>query len=221
MNYVISIIKPEALDTMTSLCTQLRLPLTMVLRGRGTAVQSMLDLLGIESNEKRVVMTVASSEKTAELITLQKRYMHIGVPEHGIVIAVPVKSVGGGKTLAFLNGEHKAAAQPPELNFAYELIMVICNEGSTDTVMNAARSAGARGGTVLHAKGTGAADAPKFYNISIAQEKELVLIVSAAHQKGEIMRAILQKAGPDTKAGAITFSLPVSEVAGFGILEQA
>ena len=47
-----------------------------------------------------------------------------------------------------------------------------------------------------------------------------MLIVSAAHQKGEIMRAILQKAGPDTKAGAITFSLPVSEVAGFSILEQ-
>lgn len=220
MNYVISIIKPNALDTMTSLCAQLSLPLTLVLRGRGTAVQSMLDLLGIESNEKRIVITIADSDKTAELISLEKRHLHIGVPDHGIVIAVPVKSVGGGKTLAFLNGENRVSKQVPELNYAYELIVAICNEGCTDTVMNAARAVGARGGTVLHAKGTGTANSPKFYNISIAQEKELVLIVSTATQKSEIMRSILQTAGPDTKAGTITFSLPISEVAGFGLLEE-
>ena len=31
------------------------------------------------------------------------------------------------------------------------------------------------------------------------------------------MKAIIEKAGPDTKAGAIAFSLPVTEIAGFGI----
>ena len=84
----------------------------------------------------------------------------------------------------------------------------------------AAGAAGARGGTVLHGKGTGAKDAPKFYNISIAEEKELVLIVAAADQKSEIMREILHKAGPGTAAGAIVFSLPTTEVAGFGLLEE-
>ncbi len=220
MNYVISIIKPEALDLLTELCSELALPLTLVLHGRGTAAESMLDLLGIESNEKRVVLTVASAEKTKALIAAMKRFLHIGVPEHGIVIAVPVKSVGGGKTVAFLNGENRIAQGAPSLNYAYELIVAIAREGSTDQVMNAARSAGARGGTVLHGKGTGAKEAPKFYNISIAEEKELVLIVAAAEQKKEIMKAILQKAGPDTKAGTIVFSLPVSAVAGFGLLEE-
>ncbi len=56
-----------------------------------------------------------------------------------------------------------------------------------------------------------------FYKVSIASEKEVILIVSAASQKAAIMKAIIEQAGPDTKAGAITFSLPVSEVAGFGI----
>ena len=87
-------------------------------------------------------------------------------------------------------------------------------------MMNAARAAGARGGTVLHGKGTGAKGAPKFYNISIAAEKEVILIVSAAGQKAEIMRSILRKAGPDSDAGAIVFSLPASAVAGFGLLEE-
>ena len=122
--------------------------------------------------------------------------------------------------MAYLNGDSKLEKHAPTLNYAYELIVAIASEGSTDMVMNAARAAGARGGTVLHGKGTGAKDAPKFYNISIAEEKELVLIVAAADQKSEIMREILHKAGPGTAAGAIVFSLPTTEVAGFGLLEE-
>ena len=73
MNYVISIIAPERLEILTDLCEGLGLPLTVTLHGRGTAVQSMLDLLGIESNERRVVLTIADAEKTAALIAAQKR----------------------------------------------------------------------------------------------------------------------------------------------------
>lgn len=220
MNYVISIIKPEALDTLTEICEELSLPLSVSLHGEGTAIPSMRDLLGIDSNEKRIVLTPANEEKTAQLIAAQKRYLHLGVPGHGFVIAVPIKSVGGGKAVAYLNGDGKNAKYTPAINYAYELIVAISNEGSTDLVMNAARAAGARGGTVLHGKGTGAKDAAKFYNISIADEKEVILIVSAAEQKAEIMRAILEKAGPGSKAGTIVFSLPTTAVAGFGVLEQ-
>lgn len=60
--------------------------------------------------------------------------------------------------MAFLNGEQQIAKYTPELNYAYELITVIANEGRSDLVMNAARSAGAKGGTVLHGKSTGAKD---------------------------------------------------------------
>lgn len=220
MNYVISIINPDSLDLLSAICEELSLPLSVILHGRGTAVQSMLDLLGIESTEKRVVLSIANEEKTKALFTAEKHRLHIGVPGHGIVIAVPVKSIGGGKAVAYLNGDSKLEKHAPTLNYAYELIVAIASEGSTDMVMNAARAAGARGGTVLHGKGTGAKDAPKFYNISIAEEKELVLIVAAADQKSEIMREILHKAGPGTAAGAIVFSMPTTEVAGFGLLEE-
>ena len=87
-----------------------------------------------------------------------------------------------------------------------------------DALRSAARAAGARGGTTLHGKGTGEKD-PKFYNITLAEEKEVVLIVASAEQKSEIMASVIQKAGPDTEAGTIVFSLPTTEVAGFGILE--
>lgn len=216
MNYVISIVNPQSLDTLVEIHNELALPLTVTLHGRGTAVQSMLDLLGIESNEKRVVLSFANKEKTKKLIEMQKRHLHIGVPGHGIVIAIPIKSIGGGNAVAYLNGENKNAKYTPKSSYAHELIIAIANEGSTDMVMNAARAAGARGGTVLHAKGTGAKEAQKFYNVSIADEKELILIVASASQKSDIMSSILHKAGPDSSAGAIVFSLPATEIAGFG-----
>jgi hypothetical protein len=85
--------------------------------------------------------------------------------------------------------------------------------------MDAARAAGARGGTVLHGKGTGSKDAEKFLNVSIASEKEVVMIVAKATEKAAIMKSIVTEAGPGTEAGAVVMSLPVSEVAGFGLLD--
>ena len=96
----------------------------------------------------------------------------------------------------------------------YELIVAIYEKGYTDMVMDAAREAGARGGTAIKAKGT-AAGAEKFFGLSLAVEKEVVLIVASQDKKKEIMKAIMQNAGVETKAHALVFSLPVSETAGF------
>lgn len=122
--------------------------------------------------------------------------------------------------MAFLTGNNPPDGAVPEMKFDHELIMAIINEGHTDTVMDAARSAGAAGGTVLHAKGTGAKQAEKFLGVSIAQEKELIIIVSKASEKAKIMKAIAESCGPGTPSGAISFSLPISAVAGLRVLED-
>lgn len=100
------------------------------------------------------------------------------------------------------------------MEFEHELIIVILNEGYSDTVMDAARAAGAGGGTVLHAKGTGSSRGEQFFGVRLADEKDMVYIISYKDEKAAIMQAISQQAGPGTKAGAICFSLPVSAVAG-------
>lgn len=221
MNYLISVVNPGAMDRVCEIAAALDLPQTVTLLGHGTAVQSMLDLLGIESTEKRVIMTVANPEKTRKFIKEMRRQVYIGIPGHGIIMAVPIKSVGGGKTLAYLNnGEQQPACYTPELSDRYELIVIVANEGRTDQVMNAARAAGATGGTVLHGKGTGSQN-KKFYNVSIAAEKEVILMVAPSDRKAAIMQSVLHHAGPDSDAGAVLFSLPVSEVAGFGLMDEA
>lgn len=80
-------------------------------------------------------------------------------------------------------------------NTEHELIVVISQQGYTDVIMDAARGAGAYGGTVIHAKGTAGEVANKFMGVTIADEKEIVYIVSKANEKNAIMKAIMEQAG--------------------------
>ncbi len=221
MNYIITVINPDALKKMSEICNRVNMPMNIALHGRGTAVESMRDLLGIESTEKWIIFSIASEEKTREFMKELKRTLYIGVPGHGISMAVPIKSVGGGKVLAYLNDGQQDARYTPDFNFSYELIVAIANEGRTDTVMNAARAGGAMGGTVLHGKGTTSPEAEKFFGVSIAKEKEVILIVAPSDRKADIMRSIMTKAGVESEAGTVVFSLPVNNVAGFGMFDEA
>lgn len=220
MNYVISIFRPEMADELAKICSELQIPLNMLLMGRGTAVKSMLELMGMENNEKRIAISLCNTYKTRELIKAEKRRMYLDAPGFGIAVAVPVKSIGGGKTVEYLRKEENGGKYKPEFYPDYELVTVIANEGRADMVMDAAREAGATGGTVLHGKGTGDSGRDDFMNVSIAREKEVIMIVADKNKKSDIMKAIIKKAGNGTEANAIAFSMPVTEVAGFGLLGE-
>lgn len=97
--------------------------------------------------------------------------------------------------------------------------MVIANQGYRNMVMDAAKSAGAGGGTVIHAGGTRMERAESFFGVSLASEKEIIFIVSKTGQRSEIMREVMSKAGMGAKA--IIFSLPVTSTAGLRLLEDA
>ena len=105
-------------------------------------------------------------------------------------------------------------------NTDHELIVVISQQGYTDVIMDAAREAGAYGGTIIHAKGTAGEVANKFMGVTLADEKEIVYIVSKATEKNAIMKAIMEHAGLNSKAKAVCFSLPVTDTAGLRLLEE-
>ncbi len=217
MEYIISVVSPDDVKELSKIHKQMNIPIFLTVFAHGTAVQSMLDLLGIDSNERRIIIAVANSEKAEKLIKEIKRRLYIGVPGHGIVVSVPIKSIGGGKSMSILSEGEMPKKELPKTSSSYELIVAVANEGRTDTVMNAARAAG---GTVIHGKGTASEEAAHFFNISIASEKEMIFIVSKKEQKAQIMRSVLEKAGPGTEAGAVLFSLPVTSVEGFGLFDD-
>lgn len=100
------------------------------------------------------------------------------------------------------------------MEFAHEVIICIVNNGFSDTVMDAAKSAGARGGTVMSARGTADKEAEKLFNISLQPEKELVLIIVPAGIRDNVLHALYKAAGVGTPAQGIAFAMPVDAVVG-------
>lgn len=184
----------------------------------GTAHAKTLSLLGIERTEKAMLWSTVTGETLKTLKHHLTVNMKIDLPDRGVAVAVPLSGIGGARTLEyFTSGQQLSDEQQTEGNTmqsSHELIVAIYEKGYTDMVMDAAREAGAAGGTTINAKGTGAG-AEKFFGLSLAVEKEMVFIVSGVDKKKDIMKAIMQKAGVDTKAHALVFSLPVSDTAGF------
>ena len=107
-----------------------------------------------------------------------------------------------------------------ENKIIYSLIVAILNRGFSDVAMSAARSAGAKGGTVISARSSGLHEEETFFGISILPEKELVLILTADETKNAIMRAIIKHVGIETEGGGIIFSLPVTDVEGVSRLVE-
>ena len=190
--------------------------------GRGTAASEILDYFGLEGAEKCVIFHIVTDAKWKELKIGLRRKLQIDVPGTGIAFVIPLSSIGGKKALNYLtNGQDYVKGEESALkDTKYELLVVIANQGYTELVMDAARSVHAAGGTVIHAKGTGTDKAEKFMGVTLVPEKEMVFIVVRKEHKNNIMRAIMDQAGLESKARSIVFSLPVTDTAGMRLMEE-
>ena len=196
--------------------------------GNGTAHEKTLALLGIEKNEKAVLISLITYPSLKNILQGLAQEMKIDLPNRGIAVAIPLSSIGGAKALEYYiagqisevdNESSKERNEEEKMQTVQELIVAVYEKGYTDMVMDAAREAGAGGGTTIRAKGTGAG-AQKFFGLSLAEEKEMLFIVTATDKKKDIMRAIMQNAGIDSKAHSLVFSLPVTETAGFRFSDE-
>ncbi|MBQ8631973.1 MAG: P-II family nitrogen regulator [Lachnospiraceae bacterium] len=177
---VFSVVERENAQALLDIHNELQLSVVLSNLGQGTATTEQLLLYDLEQSEKVVVSTIVTADSMKRLMKLAKRKLFIDIPGNGVMMAVPLKSVGGGRSLAYITDEQVIGGSVPDMNFEYELIVVILNEGYADFVMDAARNAGATGGTVFHAKGTGRAKTEKFYGVSLAEEKDMIYILAAS-----------------------------------------
>ena len=96
----------------------------------------------------------------------------------------------------------------------YELVLCIVNTGFSDVVMDAARDVGARGGTIIHARGTANKVAEQVFNITMQPDKEIVMILVPADIKDNVLHAIYKMAGLKSEGQGIAFSLAVDDAVG-------
>lgn len=188
---------------------------------RGTATSEVLDYFGLESIEKIMITSFVTREVWKNVRKGLREKLNIDVPGTGIAFIIPLSSIGGKRQLQFLtqNQNFVKGEESSLKDTKYELLIAVTNQGYTSLVMNAARKENAGGGTVIHAKGTGMEGAEQFLGVSLASEKELVLIVVKREDKNKIMQAIMEEAGMNSKAKSIVFSLPVTSTAGMRLME--
>ena len=96
----------------------------------------------------------------------------------------------------------------------YEVVFCIVNNGFSDAVMDAAKRFGARGGTILRARGTANKEAETLFNIIIQPEKEIVMIFIPSEIKNDVLHGLYGAVGLDTPGQGIAFCLPVDNVIG-------
>ena len=100
------------------------------------------------------------------------------------------------------------------MEYNYEAILCIVNVGYSEVVMDVAKKLGARGGTVINARGTASSEAEKFFNITIQPEKEIVMILVPSAIKDDVLHALYKEAGLETPGQGIAFALPVESAVG-------
>ncbi|MDD3335430.1 MAG: P-II family nitrogen regulator [Eubacteriales bacterium] len=222
LSFVITITERENGERIKLFLEQKQASVVMSMPGLGTASDQTLNLLGLEATEKAVLFSLIPNCLKTELMHGLLYKLRIYTPGAGIAMSIPLESVGGNALMkAILNDPSPEGNEEKDMNdMPYSLVVVIANCGCTDQVMDAARSANATGGTVLHVKGTDALNAEKFFGLSLADEKELILIATEKAHRNEIMKSVMLKAGQKTEAHAICFSLPVDQIAGFRLTEE-
>ena len=191
---------------------------TLSTMGVGTANSAILDYLGMEATEKTIYFAFVTMETWKSFKKELYSKMKIDIAGRGIAFLIPMSSIGGKKALQYVTMEQEVVIEEESTlkDTDFELLITIANGGHIETVMDAARSAHAPGGTVVHAKGTGMEQAKRFLGISLAEEKEMIFIVVPTEIRNKVMDAVTRQHGLRTEAGAMVTAIAVEQLVHLG-----
>ncbi|ADL07377.1 P-II family nitrogen regulator [Thermosediminibacter oceani] len=101
-----------------------------------------------------------------------------------------------------------------DCNIKFDLIVTIVNKGFAEEVVEAAKKAGAEGGTIIDGRGTGIHENAKLFGIPIEPEKEIVLTLIDRTKTEKVLEAISNAAELDKPGKGIAFVLEVEKTVG-------
>ena len=192
------------------------LPLHYGTPGRGTANSELLDYLGLGETEKDVAFSLVPGCTIPGLLQAAGEKLQLATPGKGILFTIPLSAVSGAAA-RFINSQaHRTGTEQEEHmpeQGKNELIVVVVNSGCTDTVVAAAKLAGARGGTILHGRRVGE-ETEKSGDNGVWLEKDIVAILAPRELRLPIMEAVNRAAGAATESHGVLFSMPVEETRG-------
>lgn len=196
------------------------LPLQYRLNAEGTASSEIMDMLGLGSIDKALLISVAP--KSLSEIMLEKLHTELRLDTANSGIAFTIPLTGANNLIlkmleSCLDGESCIDDEKEDNTMTeakHVLVAAVVNRGFSGDVMDAARAAGAGGGTVIHSRHIGNEEVASFWGLSVQEEKEVVLILAKIENKINIMQSISEKCGMNSEAKGFVLSLPIDSVMG-------
>ena len=219
MKVILSIVERGKGAAMQRLYRQCHLPIHLQCAGRGTATSEIMDILGLGSSEKDVLISFAAASAAKKLLHDLDNDLRGHTGGAGIVVSIPVS--GLNSLIANLAAYHAESLKDKEEGSDMErsensLILVVCARGCTDDVMTTAKAHGARGGTVIKGRLSGRKELEQAYEVELRAEREIVAIVVPTSLRNPIMEAINTEHGLRSEAQAALCSLPIEQIVRLG-----
>lgn len=192
--------KGEA-NTIMAACRAAGAPGGTFMVGQGTASNAILAALGLGDSSKEILLSVIKDEEIPRIMDAIHQIK--GKLKKAVVAVIDCNTVYvRGAITQSKRGED-------DMDEKWEMIQVVCEDGYSEEVMAAARKAGAKGGTIIHAHGTCTEQDVKFFGAPIVPEKELLMIIVPSQKSDLIISAITGLECLHRPGLGVVFSLPV------------
>ena len=217
---LVLIAAPKLTDKAAELFRKSALPIQYRLHAEGTASSQIMDTLGLGSSDKGVLISTVPESFGKVMLGILHEELRLDAVNSGIAFTIPLTGVNNlllrmmMQTAEAVEGSDKGRKEYYMSESTYVLIAAIVNRGFGGEAMDAARAAGARGGTLVHSRSIGSEEATNFWGLGIHEEKEIVLILADHEMKVGIMRAISENCGMHSEAEGLVLSLPIDSVMG-------
>lgn len=213
---------PKLADRAVEILRHEDIPVQFEWNAAGTASSEMIDVLGLGSPDKNVLASFMTKDAADLMLKKLKKELGLGSVNSGIAFTLPLN--GANNLLVHIlssaykrdnadGDDRKVVVDMSDVK--YSLIAVMVNQGYSENVMEAARGAGAGGGTVMPSRHIANEEVKGFWGAGFQEEKDIVLIVADGESKLGIMQAIGDKCGMHSDAKGMIISLPIDSVIGF------
>lgn len=218
---IVSIVERGKGAAMQKLYASYQIFLQLQCAGRGTATSEILDILGLGSSEKDVVLSFASERSAVQLLRDLDTDLRGRAGTSGIVFDLPLTGLSNlaAALVDFQAGQNKkGSGGEAQMDSKGEnaLILVACRRGHTDAVMSTAKAHGARGGTVVKGRMAGLEDLEQAYDLELKAERDIVAIVVPKDRRDPIMEAVNAEHGLRSESQGVVCSLPIDHIVRLG-----
>ncbi len=182
--------------------------------GFGTAPTEMMDIFGLGTNDKDIIISLASKDNVSDMMANFGEVFPSHSKYGGIMIIIDITA--SSRVLSeILNFSDNQAREKEHINMKNEhhnnLIVISVNEGFSEDVMHVARKAGATGGTVIKGRLADFEQLAEYVNTNVEGEREMICILAPSKASAQIMEDVNREFGMTSKANGIIFALPTEK----------